>query len=54
MTSLNLWPIGNCQVSALIDERAGLVWGCQPRVDGDPLFCALLEPKSPGVMPRGE
>jgi len=34
VTSLNLWPIGNCQVSALIDERAGLVWGCQPRVDG--------------------
>jgi len=41
-SSLELWPIGNCQVSALIDERAGLVWGCVPRVDGDPVFCALL------------
>ncbi len=40
--SLNLWPIGNCQVSGLIDERGGLVWGCVPRVDGDPVFCALM------------
>ncbi|XVJ64373.1 MAG: glycoside hydrolase family 15 protein [Sphingopyxis sp.] len=42
MSSLALWPIGNCQVSALIDNRAGLVWGCVPRVDGDPIFCALM------------
>jgi GH15 family glucan-1,4-alpha-glucosidase len=47
MTDLALWPIGNCQVSALVDDAAGLVWACQPRVDGDPLFCALLEPKPP-------
>ena len=40
--SLELWPIGNCQVSGLIDEAAGLVWGCVPRVDGDPVFCELL------------
>jgi GH15 family glucan-1,4-alpha-glucosidase len=45
MKSLDLWPIGNCQVSALIDDKAGFAWACQPRVDGDPLFCALLEPK---------
>jgi GH15 family glucan-1,4-alpha-glucosidase len=42
MKSLELWPIGNCQVSGLIDEEASLVWGCVPRVDGDPAFCALL------------
>ncbi|HKX79794.1 MAG TPA: glycoside hydrolase family 15 protein [Novosphingobium sp.] len=42
VSSLELWPIGNCQVSGLIDERASLVWGCVPRVDGDPTFCALL------------
>jgi len=54
MTSLNLWPIGNCQVSALIDETAGFVWGCQPRVDGDPLFCSLLDPTGESPMPRGE
>ncbi len=41
-SSLELWPIGNCQVSGLIDASAGLVWGCVPRVDGDPVFCALL------------
>ena len=41
-SSLNLWPIGNCQVSAMVDDRAGIVWGCVPRVDGDPVFCALL------------
>ena len=54
MSSLNLWPIGNCQVSALVDEAAGLVWGCAPAVDGDPLFCSLLEPKANGTDPRGE
>ena len=42
MTSLELWPIGNCQVSALIDRDGQFVWGCIPRVDGDPLFSALL------------
>ena len=40
--SLELWPIGNCQVSGLIDTSGALVWGCVPRVDGDPVFCALL------------
>lgn len=54
MSNLSLWPIGNCQVSALIDEAAGFVWGCQPRVDGDPLFCSLLDPKDERAMPRGE
>ncbi|WP_380874482.1 glucoamylase [Sphingomonas sp. DBB INV C78] len=42
MTSLDLWPIGNCQVSALIDRAGRFIWGCVPRVDGDPLFSALL------------
>lgn len=40
--SLELWPIGNCQVSGLIDRRGAIVWGCVPRVDGDPAFCALV------------
>lgn len=40
--TLDLWPIGNCQVSGLIDHAAGLVWGCVPKVDGDPVFCTLL------------
>ncbi|MGY6550564.1 MAG: glycoside hydrolase family 15 protein [Erythrobacter sp.] len=41
-SDLELWPIGNCQISALIDRRGAIVWGCVPRVDGDPVFCALL------------
>jgi GH15 family glucan-1,4-alpha-glucosidase len=53
MSDLNLWPIGNCQVSALIDSGAGLVWGCAPQVDGDPLFCALLSPTGAEERPRG-
>ncbi|GAA4818297.1 glycoside hydrolase family 15 protein [Sphingosinicella ginsenosidimutans] len=51
MTNLDLWPIGNCQVSALIDREGGFVWACQPRVDGDPMFCSLLEPQ--GTDRRG-
>ncbi len=39
---LELWPIGNCQVSALIDREGAVVWSCVPRVDGDPVFCSLL------------
>ncbi|MEA3001732.1 MAG: hypothetical protein QOH81_520, partial [Sphingomonadales bacterium] len=54
MADLSLWPIGNCQVSALVDGAAGLVWGCAPQVDGDPLFCALLSPKGEAELPRGE
>jgi len=41
-SDLDLWPIGNCQISGLIDRSGALVWGCVPRVDGDPVFCALL------------
>ncbi|WP_112381444.1 glycoside hydrolase family 15 protein [Sphingomonas carotinifaciens] len=44
---MNLWPIGNCQVSALIDSTGRFVWGCVPRVDGDPAFCALLDEEEP-------
>lgn len=42
MSSLDLWPIGNGQVSALIDEEGAFVWACVPRVDADPVFCSLL------------
>jgi GH15 family glucan-1,4-alpha-glucosidase len=42
MSSLDLWPIGNCQVSALIDRKGRFVWACAPRVDGDAVFSALL------------
>ncbi len=45
--TLDLWPIGNCQVSALVDRQGRFVWGCTPRVDGDPAFCSLLDDKPP-------
>lgn len=41
--SLDLWPIGNCQVSALVDRNGRFVWACVPRVDGEPLFAALID-----------
>ena len=48
MSSLQLWPVGNCQVSGLIDEAGSLVWGCVPRVDGDPAFCSLMRGEDGG------
>ncbi|MBC7984926.1 MAG: glycoside hydrolase family 15 protein, partial [Candidatus Obscuribacterales bacterium] len=41
--NLELGVIGNCQVSALIDQRGRYVWACLPRLDGDPVFCSLLQ-----------
>lgn len=43
--SMNLWPIGNCEIAALVDSKASICWGCLPRFDGEPVFCSLLEPK---------
>ncbi|MCH8686497.1 glycoside hydrolase family 15 protein [Pedomonas mirosovicensis] len=42
---LNLAVIGNCMVSALINPEARIVWACYPRLDSDPVFCSLLQPK---------
>lgn len=54
MTSnLDLWLIGNCQVSALVDRAASFVWACLPRVDGDPLFSALLQGRDQGGEQAG-
>ena len=47
MSDLNLWPIGNCQVSALVDTGGCFVWACVPRVDGDPLFSRLVNGDQP-------
>jgi len=40
---LELGVIGNCQIAALIDVQARIVWCCLPRPDGDPVFSALLQ-----------
>ncbi|MEO8313653.1 MAG: glycoside hydrolase family 15 protein [Pseudomonadota bacterium] len=42
--NLELAVIGNCQISALLDERGAIVWCCLPRPDGDPVFSGLLSP----------
>lgn len=39
---LELALIGNCTVSALVDERGSIVWCCMPRFDSTPVFDALL------------
>ncbi len=45
--SLDLAPIGNCSISALIDRYGRYVWACAPRVDGDPVFSALMNGETP-------
>jgi GH15 family glucan-1,4-alpha-glucosidase len=45
---LDLAPIGNCSVSALIDRLGRFVWACAPRFDSDPVFSSLLSDRDPG------
>ena len=45
---LDLAPIGNCAVSALIDRLGRYVWACVPRFDSDPVFSSLLSDRDPG------
>jgi len=52
VSSLNLAVIGNCQIGALVDERARMVWACLPQFDSDPAFCTLLMGDKPR-HPRG-
>lgn len=40
---LELAPIGNCAISALVDRGGRMTWCCAPRPDGDPLFSALMD-----------
>ena len=42
LSSLDLGLIGNCCVSALVDKVGNIVWCCLPRMDGEPVFHALL------------
>ncbi|MFN3521584.1 MAG: glycoside hydrolase family 15 protein [Phenylobacterium sp.] len=49
MQTVDLFPIGNCQASALIDRQGRFVWACAPRVDGDPVFSALLSDRDPAA-----
>lgn len=47
MASLDLAPIGNCAIATLVDRAGRHVWFCYPRLDGDPLFNALLGGEEP-------
>jgi GH15 family glucan-1,4-alpha-glucosidase len=47
MRDLDLAPIGNSSISALIDRRGRFVWCCAPRVDSDPVFSNLLAGDEP-------
>jgi len=39
---LNVAPIGNGRVAALVDANGRIVWWCFPRLDCDPVFSRLL------------
>ena len=49
MRNLDLALIGNGAIGLLIDASGTVVWGCFPRFDGDPTFCALLDDAAPGA-----
>lgn len=42
MSTLDLALIGNCTIASLIDRNGRHVWHCVSRLDGDPVFNALL------------
>jgi GH15 family glucan-1,4-alpha-glucosidase len=44
---LDLAVAGNGKIAALIDTNARVSWLCWPRLDGDPVFCALLDGEAP-------
>ena len=48
--SLDLAVIGNCSIASLIDRRGRHVFTCLPRLDGDPVFCNLLDGADQGYF----
>ena len=49
MTGLDLAVIGNCTVASVISPAGRHVWFCFPRLDGDPVFNALLGGTAPAA-----
>ncbi len=41
--SLDLAVIGNSNIAALVHRDGRIVWTCWPRLDGDPVFCSLID-----------
>ncbi|NMJ39963.1 glycoside hydrolase family 15 protein [Roseomonas sp. JC162] len=50
MTNLDYAVLGNCAIAALVSSTARQEWFCFPRLDGEPVFNALLGGEDP---PRG-
>jgi GH15 family glucan-1,4-alpha-glucosidase len=46
--TLDLALLGNGRIAMLVDAVGAVVWGCFPQIDGDPVFCALLDAQQPG------
>jgi GH15 family glucan-1,4-alpha-glucosidase len=44
---LDLAVAGNGAIAALIDPNSRVCWLCWPRLDGDPVFCALIDGERP-------
>jgi GH15 family glucan-1,4-alpha-glucosidase len=49
MSTLDLGVIGNCAIASLIDRNGRHVWHGLERLDGDPVFNALLGGNEPGA-----
>ncbi len=47
MSTLDLAVIGNCAVASLVDRNARHNWFCFPRLDANPVFCALVDGEEP-------
>lgn len=47
MTTLDLAAIGNCSIASLLNGSGRHVWFCFPRLDGDPVFSALVNGDNP-------
>ena len=52
MRNLDLALVGNGAIGLLVEANASIVWGCFPRFDGDPTFCALVD-DAPQGQERG-
>src|SRR5689334_6696345 len=46
MAQMDQAVIGNCTIAGLVDRQAKYVWMCFPKLDGDPVFNALLNDQS--------
>lgn len=52
----DLGVVGNCQFSAIVDNRGEVVWCCFPRFDSEPVFSTLLDNTDGGrfsISPAG-